>query len=267
MQVVKRKPGDRWMIYGACEYFPSVQVEVVSTRKAIPLDENEGIYLRDMKTGKVRAITGETYMLKENEELWNKELPAEVEELLNADALAERNTGSTGGSGKSGATKKTVRDKSAVVNYRVPHNACIQIYDYKSKKSRVEFGPDLIMLKPDEQFTLLNISGGKPKRSNAIRALCLLLGPDFMTDIITIETSDHARLSLQLSYNWHFNVGRDSSDEEKKKVFAVPDFVGDACKAIASRVRGAVAGVAFDGTIITKFFFFFWLKRIMCQNV
>ena len=26
----------------------------------------------------------------------------------------------------------------------------------------------------------------------------------------------------------------------------MPDFVGDACKAIASRIRGAVAGVQFD---------------------
>jgi len=29
-------------------------------------------------------------------------------------------------------------------------------------------------------------------------------------------------------------------------LFSVPDFVGDACKAIASRIRGAVAGVQFD---------------------
>lgn len=29
-------------------------------------------------------------------------------------------------------------------------------------------------------------------------------------------------------------------------LFSVPDFVGDACKAIASRVRGAVASVQFD---------------------
>lgn len=29
-------------------------------------------------------------------------------------------------------------------------------------------------------------------------------------------------------------------------VFSVPDFVGDACKAIASRIRGAVASVQFD---------------------
>ena len=42
----------------------------------------------------------------------------------------------------------------------------------------------------------------------------------------------------------HFEVT--GKDEDSYKIFAVPDFVGDACKAIASRVRGAVAGVQFD---------------------
>jgi len=72
-----------------------------------------------------------------------------------------------------------------------------------------------------------------------------LLGPDFMTDVVTVETSDHARLSLTLSYNWHFEVQRDNA-ESAAKIFSVPDFVGDGCKAIASRVRGSVAAVAFD---------------------
>jgi len=77
-----------------------------------------------------------------------------------------------------------------------------------------------------------------------IKALALQLGPDFMTDIVIVETADHARLSLKLSYNWHFEMKSDDPDVEK--VFSVPDFVGDACKAIASRVRGAVAGHSFD---------------------
>jgi len=34
------------------------------------------------------------------------------------------------------------------------------------------------------------------------RSLCLRLGPDFCADIVTIETADHARLQLQLAYNW-----------------------------------------------------------------
>merc|ERR1712100_234922 len=42
-----------------------------------------------------------------------------------------------------------------------------------------------------------------------------------------------------------FEVDKDSP-EEAAKIFSVPDFVGDLCKAVASRVRGAVASVPFD---------------------
>jgi len=73
----------------------------------------------------------------------------------------------------------------------------------------------------------------------------LMLGPDFMTDVVTVETADHARLSLKLSYNWHFEIDR-KSEQDAFKIFQVPDFVGDACKAIASRVRGSVAQASFD---------------------
>jgi major vault protein len=66
-----------------------------------------------------------------------------------------------------------------------------------------------------------------------------------MTDIVTVETSDHARLSLKLSYNWRFDIDKEDTSQAAS-LFQVPDFVGDACKAIASRVRGAVAAVPFD---------------------
>jgi len=101
------------------------------------------------------------------------------------------------------------------------------------------------MLGPDEHFTVISLSGDHPKRPNVITALALLLGPDFMTDIVVVETADHARLSLKLSYNWYFEVDK-TKIIEAAKIFQVPDFVGDSCKAIASRVRGAVAGVSFD---------------------
>lgn len=279
---VKRRPGDRWMIRGPSEYVPPVEVEVVAHRKAIPLDENEGIYVRDIKTGRVRAVCGQTYMLTQDEELWQKELPPAVEQLLTGgkDPLADRGTRNAvvpemssfpayqqmstawdklqvSEQGSSSSTRRLQpvrqsrefagcgRDKTKVVTFRVPHNAAVQIYDYKEKTARVVFGPELVMLCPDEQFTQLSLSGGKPKRPNVIKALCLLLGPDFCTDIVTVETSDHARLQLQLSYNWHFDVG-DKSPKDAAKLFSVPDFVGDACKAVASRIRGAVAGVQFD---------------------
>merc|ERR1711862_965667 len=135
-----------------------------------------------------------------------------------------------------------VRDQTRVISLRVPRNSAVQIYDYINKKSRTVLGPELVMLDPDEHFTVLSLSGGKPKRPHAIKDLCLMLGPDFMTDIITVETSDHARLQLKLSYNWHFRV----EDRENATFFSVPDFVGDACKAMASNIRGAVASVPFD---------------------
>ncbi|XP_066577817.1 major vault protein isoform X2 [Amia ocellicauda] len=241
---VLRRPGDRWMLRGPLEYVPPVGVEVLLQRQAIPLDENEGIYIRDIKSGKVRAMIGHTYMLTQDEELWEKDLPPNVESLLAAaqDPLADRSE--RRGHERQGPEEP--RDRTRVVSYRVPHNAAVQVYDYREKKARVVFGPELVMLGPDEQFTVLSLSGDKPKRSNVIKAICLLLGPDFCTDVITIETADHARLQLQLSYNWHFEVSQDAKGAEASKIFSVPDFIGDACKALASRIRGAVASVQFD---------------------
>lgn len=46
------------MINGPCDYIPSVEVEVLEQRGFIALGENEGIYVRDNKTGEVKAIVG-----------------------------------------------------------------------------------------------------------------------------------------------------------------------------------------------------------------
>ncbi|KAJ0409674.1 hypothetical protein P43SY_008546 [Pythium insidiosum] len=147
------------------------KVQVLEVRKAIPLDANEGVYVRDKKTG--------------------------------------------------------------------------HVYDYKTKSSRIMFGPTLVMLEPEEQFTVLRLAGGVPKQPNVIKTLCLQLGPDFMRDQIIVETSDHARLRLTIAYNWHFRVNQ-ADHAEASKVFNVKDFVGDACKTLASRIRGAVAVESFD---------------------
>eukprot|EP01126_Amoeba_proteus_P018100 TRINITY_DN1905_c0_g2_i1.p1 TRINITY_DN1905_c0_g2~~TRINITY_DN1905_c0_g2_i1.p1 ORF type:complete len:811 (+),score=169.44 TRINITY_DN1905_c0_g2_i1:150-2435(+) len=219
-----RRPGDRWMIHGPRDYVPPVCVEILESRRVIPLDINEGIYVRNISNGRVRAVIGESYMLKSDEELWSKDLPTVVQELL----------------GKDG--KSSGKGQTSVVTYKAPHNTAVQIYDYKAKQPRVVYGPELVMLGPDEQFTVLSLSGDKPKRPHVIKSLSLQLGPDFMTDIVIVETADHARLSLKLSYNWHFEPDRAHPD----KIFSVPDFVGDACKAIASRVRGEVALHSFD---------------------
>ncbi len=185
----KRVSGERWMIKGPREYIPPVEVEIIDRRKSIPLDENEGIYVRDNKTGEVKSFKGQTYLLQAHETLWHKELPADVENLL-AQALA----GGVYIPPKQDAKGNIVyersvdpnykRDKTKVVTYKAPHNSAVQLYDYKLKKHRIVFGPDLVMIGPDENFTVLTLSGGKPKQEGVIKTLSLSLGPDFMTDIV-----------------------------------------------------------------------------------
>eukprot|EP00754_Rhynchopus_humris_P044623 Rhum_TRINITY_DN4287_c0_g1::Rhum_TRINITY_DN4287_c0_g1_i1::g.13757::m.13757/K17266/MVP; major vault protein len=234
---VARKAGETWMIRGPLEYIPPTEVEILDTRQALPLDENEGIYVRNEKTGKVTMVKGQTHMLQPEEVLWEKDLPEIVDELLQYPKGTKNRV-------KDKELKlSNDRDKTVAVRFNVPHNAAVQIYDYAGKEPRIVFGPDLVMLQPDESFMVLSLSGDKPKRPNVIKSLQLQLGPAFMTDIVTVETSDHARLELRLSYNWRFDV---ENKADAKKLFSVPDFVGDACKAMAGRIRGQIAMESFD---------------------
>jgi len=236
---VQRVAGEKWMIFGPGDYVPPVEVEVLEHRRAMALDENEGVYVRDTKTGQVRSVIGQSYMMSATEVLWEKELPPVVEELL------QRPNGSLHTIKDKCAAATAKRDKTRVVRFSVQHNAAVQIYDYKARAPRIVFGPGVVMLGPDEQFTIVSLSGDKPKTPNVIKSLQLFLGPDFMTDIIVVETSDHARLSLTVSYNWGFSY--DLKDKDSwPRLFSVPDFVGDSCKAVASRIRGAIAAEVFD---------------------
>eukprot|EP00092_Neocalanus_flemingeri_P070666 GFUD01086756.1.p1 GENE.GFUD01086756.1~~GFUD01086756.1.p1 ORF type:complete len:850 (-),score=233.37 GFUD01086756.1:107-2656(-) len=249
---VDRKPGDNWMLTGPLEYIPPVEVIVLSTRKAFPLHQNEGIYVRNTNTGKVGAVVGKTYMLQEDEELWEKQLPLIVKTLLSSEshtAADKHYAKEWKNPNKENVQDDTVGDTwdgTKVVTFQVPHNAAVQLYDYKSKMSRVVFGPDLVMLGPDEQFTQLSLSAGNPKKPNMWKAIALWLSPIFTSDVITVETSDHARLQLDLQYNRHFEIEDLTNQVEASKLFCVGDFVGDLCKAMASRIRGAVSSITFD---------------------
>jgi len=54
------------------------------------------------------------------------------------------------------------------------------------------------MLRPEEQFTQLLLAGDTPNRPHVLKILALQLGPYFSTNVVVVETSDHARLSLKL---------------------------------------------------------------------
>lgn len=75
---------------------------------------------------------GETYMLNQDEELWPKELPPAVEQLLSQ----SKEPAAFGERGPKPTASVETRDRTRVVTYRVPHNAAVQIYDYKEKRAR-----------------------------------------------------------------------------------------------------------------------------------
>jgi len=75
---VVHHPGDRCLIHGLRDDIPPVQ-EIIEKPT---LEENEGIYVKDVKSGHFRAHIGSSFILTEAEELWKKELPEVVEELL-----------------------------------------------------------------------------------------------------------------------------------------------------------------------------------------
>jgi major vault protein len=246
---VERGPGDRWMILGPRAYIPTIEVKVITKRKATPLNKNEGLYVRDTTSGQVRSVMGpQSYLLKAYEELWEKELPDNVELILKKG----------GGHGSEDIRKMAYfessidtkmnsqgRDKTRVVVYRCPGNTAVQVYDYQKRTARVIFGPDLAVLGPHENFNVLSLSAGKPKKPNALQTICLMLGPDFITDLFEVETSDHARLVIKIAMNNFFDFDREDPGAIQA-IFSVPDFIGFVCKNIASRIRGKVAQVPFD---------------------
>jgi major vault protein len=71
------------MLKGPIDFIPENEVEVIEKRKAYPLAENEGLYVRDLESGEVKLVRGpQSYLLKEHEELWSKLLDNEIEQLV-----------------------------------------------------------------------------------------------------------------------------------------------------------------------------------------
>ncbi len=134
-------------------------------------------------------------------------------------------------------------------------------------------------------FMTLSPVAGKPKKQGALISLCIMLGPDFISDTIVVETSDHARLKVAISMNNVFRVCviyhptvqscvcmcvglimcictllitimisvsllcvqvERGNAESEAKLFSVPDFIGFAGREVASKIRASVASLPFE---------------------
>lgn len=237
------KAGESFLVKGPCTYIPPIEVEILQERPNIQLSHNEGIYVQRRDTGEVRLIQGPlSYCLEPSEDLWEKHLDPQVEECLFTGYQAPSKDEKGGLKYEKGQGK--IIDRTRVVTLKCGLNTAVQLYDSKTNESEIVYGPYTIMLKPHHSITMLSLSGDVPKREGVIKTLALELGPTTMRDKFVVETSDHAKLNLSVTYKWRFVVNKESK-EEGNKMFLISDFIGDACKQMASRIRGYTSGIAY----------------------
>jgi major vault protein len=237
-----RQAGDYWIIHGPRTYVPNEKVQILKEINALSLGQGEGLYVRDLRTGKVMLVEGPCQFMPEAyQELHEKRLSPEAEAIL---GLLPPPSGAATGHKPTGSPPALSVDRTRAIVLRIEDNTVVLINDFEANTARVAYGPSKVMLKPYEDVAVLDLSGGTPKRPKQIKAVFLHLGPDFSTDLFEVATRDHARLRIKLSYKWQFE--RTGDPERDRVMFRVNDFVGYVCENLASRIRQVAAENDFE---------------------
>ncbi len=231
------KAGTDVLIKGPRRFIPHKDITIVEHRESLSLSGDQGVFIQDDDTGKVRLVRGPTdVFLEHNESFWDKNLTREEEEAL---GLRDQH-GVQGDSRVLSATPRR-RDRAwQAVVIELEDNEAIQLFDGSDR--RVEFGPGKVFLAPHERPKVLFISGGVPVRPNVLRLAKLSLGPDFIRDRLSVRTKDNATLDLDITFRWRFIV----DPEAPEKLFALKDFVGFAAQTLSSEIREAAAKHDFE---------------------
>ncbi|RKH46802.1 hypothetical protein D7Y23_23135 [Corallococcus sp. AB050B] len=238
-----RKAGDTWIVRGPRTYVPSEKVLIHREIAALSLGQGEGLYVRDLRSGKVSLVQGPCQFMPEaHQELHEKRLSPDAEALLGLTPPMPLVDVKDARAARPSAPEKGDRTRAIVL--RIEDNTAVLINDFETNHARVEFGPAKVMLRPYEDVTVLDLSGSTPKRPRQLKVLMLRLGPDFATDLFEVATRDHARLRIKLSYKWQFDVQGDP--EKDKAIFRVNDFIGYVCENLASRIRQVAAENEFE---------------------
>jgi major vault protein len=103
---------------------------------------------------------------------------------------------------------------------------------------RVVIGPKTVLLDYDEVPIRIEVSTGKPKNTDRLhKDIYLQVSANQVTDIITVETSDYAEVSLKISYRVNF-VG--DTPEEQEKWWGVKNYVKLLTDHMRSKLKNAV---------------------------
>ncbi len=218
---VKRKAGDLWIVEGPTHYIPHKYESVEKNVGAISLGRDEGIYIKNIRTGDIRLEKGpKVIMLSPEEELHEKEYTDREWEALELDEYDIETT--------------------HAIPLRLLKSEAVMIMS--GEDQRVEFGPKTILLGPFERPYIMKISGSTPKKPGVLKIWNVRLGPIFSTDELGLRTKDNAVLNMRLRYKWRFKI----DNEHPEKIFAVEDFIGLATETMAGLIREEAANYNFE---------------------
>ncbi len=195
-------------------FFPNHNLEVIAEVQAIPLAEKEGIYVRNLETGKLRTVLGPTSYLVDptKEALAKRHLSAHALSLYQLESH---------------------RSDRAPSIYVPPSQAVLVI---APNRREVVVGPQIRVLDYDEELEVLHLSTGRPKSNETLLATSFLqVQGNKVSDRVQLKTADHVDISVSLSYRVSF-VG------DNERWFSVKNYVGLLCDHLGSIIRSVTRG-------------------------
>lgn len=204
-------------------FFPNENLEVVGEVHAVPIAEKEGVYVRDIETGKISTEIGPKNYLPDptKVELVARQLDSETAKLYGL----------------------TNHNKDRAVSIYIPPSFAVLV-TAKNKREVVK-GPQTRIMNYDEDLEVLRLSTGKPKTDESLLSTCFLqTDGNKVSDIVRVKTSDHVELDVTLSYRVSFVAGDGETNNEKW--FNVKNYVGLLCDHLGSIVRAAVRGASIE---------------------
>jgi len=209
---------DIFIAEGEGFFFPTPNVEVVAEIGAIPLGERQGVYARDIATGRIQTIVGPVNYLPDptRVQIVSRELDED-----RADLYGIREA-----------------DGHALAVY-VPSSFAVLVTARSSRE--VVRGPQTRVLAFDEDLEVLELSTGKPKtQERTLRTCFLQVDGNKVSDVLRLKTGDHNEVEVSVSYRVSF-VGVDETSW-----FNVKDYVALLCDHAGSLLRAAARACSIE---------------------
>jgi major vault protein len=110
----------------------------------------------------------------------------------------------------------------------------------KTGRRRVEMGPTTVLLDYDEGLEVLTLSTGKPKTTDKLlETPYLRVENNQVSDVIHVETADHVRVQLHVSYRVDF-------EGDSLRWFAVENYVKLLCDHARSVLKGQIRKLSIE---------------------